>query len=187
MALVYATSPRGACHNQSDYYIVEIGQTMEEIGVRLHGRREGLEKVQGVVRHQNWRTLGNALVLCQFANVEPEDLRRLVHYVTGFDYGLGELLEVGERGWTMKRAVNHRLGLQPEDDRLPPHLLRPLGDGPAQGYVPPFDEMIQAYYYERGWDPESGRPTPDRLGRLGLESLIPDLWGETAANSSPPL
>ena len=27
MAIVYATSPRGACHNQSDYFLVEIGQT----------------------------------------------------------------------------------------------------------------------------------------------------------------
>ncbi|HEX7975926.1 MAG TPA: aldehyde ferredoxin oxidoreductase C-terminal domain-containing protein [Anaerolineales bacterium] len=26
MALVYATSPRGACHNQSDYFFVDVGQ-----------------------------------------------------------------------------------------------------------------------------------------------------------------
>ncbi len=33
MALVYATSPRGACHNQSDYFFVEWGQTDESIGL----------------------------------------------------------------------------------------------------------------------------------------------------------
>ena len=29
MALVYATSPRGACHNQSDYFIADMGQVEE--------------------------------------------------------------------------------------------------------------------------------------------------------------
>ncbi len=35
MALVYATSPRGACHNQSDYYLVEIGQAEEDLGMEF--------------------------------------------------------------------------------------------------------------------------------------------------------
>ena len=32
-ALAYVTSPRGACHNQSDFFNVELGGTIDEIGI----------------------------------------------------------------------------------------------------------------------------------------------------------
>ena len=33
MALSYATSPRGACHNQSDYFFVDWGIRKKQIGI----------------------------------------------------------------------------------------------------------------------------------------------------------
>lgn len=33
MGIVYATSPRGACHNQSDFFLTEIGASHEEIDI----------------------------------------------------------------------------------------------------------------------------------------------------------
>jgi aldehyde:ferredoxin oxidoreductase len=173
MALVYATSPRGACHNQSDYFMVDMGQTVEELGVRLLPRRAGAEKALNVVRHQDWRTLCNALVLCLFANVAPEDLRALLAAATGLDLGLSDLLTVGERAWNLKRMINHNLGLTGADDRLPEALMHPLPDGGAAGYVPPLGEMLAAYYEARGWDRLSGRPKADRLRRLGLGWALP--------------
>jgi aldehyde:ferredoxin oxidoreductase len=176
MALVYATSPRGACHNQSDYYLVEIGGAVEEIGVKFHRRHGGAEKAASVARHQDWRSVGSSLVMCQFANVEPADLVRLINACTGLDYDLGEIMEVGERAWNIKRVINHRLGLRGADDQLPPALAVPLADGGSAGYVPPFREMLEAYYRSRGWDAESGKPTPARLRRLGLGALTEDIW-----------
>ncbi len=35
MALVYATSPRGACHNQSDYFLVDFGQVETSLGMEV--------------------------------------------------------------------------------------------------------------------------------------------------------
>ena len=168
MALVYATSPRGACHNQSDYFMVEIGQTIEEAGVKLFGRQAGAIKAANVARHQDWRTAGNALVLCQFANVPPATVAGLVDAAVGVDLGLEGLLEAGERGWQMKRLVNLRLGLGPADDRLPALLRRVLPDGGSAGYDIPFDEMLQAYYAVREWDAGTGRPSETVLRRLGL-------------------
>ncbi len=178
MALVYATSPRGACHNQSDYYAVELGQTADELGIRRFRRQDGPEKAANVARHQDWRTLWNSLVICQFANVPPSTVLGLVNTATGFEYTFDELLQVGERGWVMKRALNHRLGLRGQNDRLPGILLDPLPDGGAEGYVPPFDEMLAAYYHVREWDPTSGRPIKAKLAELNLEDLARDLWGE---------
>lgn len=172
MGLTYATSPRGACHNQSDYWIVEIGQTLEEIGVHLFARQAGAEKAANVARHQDWRTVQNALVVCHLANVAPITVLDLVNLATGFEYSLDELILTGERGWNMKRLVNHRLGHSRHGDRLPEILLQPLIDGGTQGYVPPIDEMIQAYYQVRGWDSDSGKPTEERLRMLNLETFL---------------
>ena len=169
MALVYATSPRGACHNQSDYFMVDtLGHTAESIGITLFERQAGAEKAANVARHQDWRTLGNALVVCLFANVEPSTVLELVNLATGLDYQLEELLRAGEQAWNIKRAINIRLGLTRQNDRLPRHLVRPLADGGSAGYIPPLEEMLGAYYAFRGWDPESGKPTRERLTRLGL-------------------
>jgi aldehyde:ferredoxin oxidoreductase len=173
MALVYATSPRGACHNQGDYFMVDMGQTEEILGIQLHRRQGGAEKAANIARHQDWRTFCNALVLCVFANVPPQDVGALLSAATGFEYGLEEMLEVGERAWNLKRIINCNLGLAASDDRLPPALLRPLPDGGAAGYTPPFEEMLVAYYEARGWENPNGRPTRDCLRRLGLEWAMP--------------
>jgi aldehyde:ferredoxin oxidoreductase len=176
MALVYATSPRGACHNQSDYFMVDIGQTIEEIGVTMYPRLAGAEKAANVACHQDWRTVCNALVLCQFANVPPEMVLNLVSAATGYDYTLEELMDVGARAWNLKRTLNHRLGLTAEDDRLPGHLLEPLPDADDPDYVPPFEAMLEAYYQARGWDQESGKPLPETMKALGLGEKVDDIW-----------
>jgi aldehyde:ferredoxin oxidoreductase len=168
MALVYATSPRGACHNQSDYFLADIGQVEERLGLQFYDRHAGAEKAANVARHQDWRTLQNALVMCFFANVPPDDVAALVSAALGEPYTVEDLLTVGERAWHLKRLLNLRLGLKPEDDRLPAPLLEPLPDGGAAGYRIPFGEMLAAYRTARGWDPMTGAPSPEVCRRLGL-------------------
>jgi aldehyde:ferredoxin oxidoreductase len=179
MALVYATSPRGACHNQSDYFMVEIGQTMDELGITRHGRLEGAEKAPAVARHQDWRSVSNALVLCFFANVPPGTTLELTNLATGYDYSLDELVQLGERSWNLKRAINIRLGLSQANDRLPVHVLEARPDASDEAADLPLKEMLEAYYAARGWDDPSGKPLPDTLTKLGLEGLIPDIWPQT--------
>jgi len=69
MAIVYATSPRGACHNKSDYFMVDWGQTHESIGIEFYSRQAGAEKSANVARHQDYRTIFDSLVICLFSNV----------------------------------------------------------------------------------------------------------------------
>jgi aldehyde:ferredoxin oxidoreductase len=78
--------------------------------------------------------------------------------------------------WNLKRAINNRLGLSRENDKLPKALLEPYPDGGSAGYVPPFIEMLEAYYTARGWDPETGKPTPQKLAELNLEWVAQDIW-----------
>ncbi|MCF6277414.1 MAG: aldehyde ferredoxin oxidoreductase family protein [Anaerolineales bacterium] len=174
MALVYAVSPRGACHNQSDYFLADIGQVDDALGLEFFDRHAGAEKAANVARHQDWRTVGNALVLCHFANVPPNTILDLVNAALGSDWDLDVLMRAGERGWNLKRMINLNLGLLPSHDRLPEPLLQPLADGGAAGYEIPFEKMLSAYYTARSWDVESGAPTHEKLQALGLEDIDRD-------------
>jgi len=176
MALVYATSPRGACHNQGDMYVVELGRDMPELGIVLTDRFESSGKALATARCQNWRTFYNALIMCIFSNPSPEHVVGLLSAATGWEVDLEEAMRIGERGWNLKRVINNRLGLTRANDRLPKALLTPLPDGGAEGQVPDLELMLQEYYAVRGWDPATGRPTVEKLRELGLDDLVPDLW-----------
>lgn len=180
MALVYATSPRGACHNQSDYFFVDIGQMEASIGLGVYDRQGGAEKAANVSIHQNWKTVFNSLVLCFFANVPPETIVGLLNSVGKEFEGLNldDLMKSGERAWNLKRAINNRLGLTSANDTLPKAFQQPYQDNPdgAAGYVPDFKAMIAEYYRVRGWDARTGFPLLSKLEELGLEWVIDDIW-----------
>jgi len=171
MALSYATSPRGACHNQSDYFFVDWGHVEPSLGIEYFPRHAQAEKAANVARHQDWRTVYNALVMCIFANVTPAMQTDLVNAACGYDLTISQLLESGERGWNMKRLVNRRLGLTAANDRLPQALLEPLTAGGSEGFVPDIQGMLYAYYEARGWDILSAMPSAAKLVALGLEGL----------------
>ncbi len=170
MALVYLTSPRGACHNQSDYFVTDLlGQTDEDLGIEFFDRHAGAEKAQNIVNHQNWRTLFNALVICFFANVPSKTVLELVNTTTGAGYTLAELQQIGERAWNLKRIINYRLGLRPDAEKLPQLLRQPYPDGGAAGFSIPVEALLAAYYTARGWQPETGLPNPAKRRSLGLD------------------
>jgi aldehyde:ferredoxin oxidoreductase len=178
MALVYATGPRGGCHNQGDYFQVDIGQADEQLGMQMFPRQAGAEKTENVIIHQNWRTVSNALVQCLFGNVKPCDMLELINLACGLEWSIDDLLKAGERAWNLKRAINNRLGITRQDDRLPQPFLEPLPDGGAEGFIIDFEPMLQAYYQIRGWDWATGKPTREKLLDLDLEFAAKDLWPE---------
>lgn len=171
MALVYATSPIGGSHNHSDYYLADIGQVEPALGLRDYPRLAGGEKAANVAIHQDWRAVFNALVMCLFANVDPEHVLELVNLACGTNRTLVDLLKVGERAFNLKRMLNYRLGMPKAADTIPVVFQQPYEDHPPgipDGYVPDFAAMLAAYYQARGWDAR-GAPTPQKLADLGLE------------------
>lgn len=169
MALVYLTSPRGACHNQSDYYFVEMGNSIDELGLPMTDRLQDSGKAGYVARHQDWRTVCNSLVMCLFAAVQPSTAARLLEAATGQTWSVEEMLRAGERAWNLKRAYNGRLGLKCAGERLPALLQQPLPEGGQAGHVPDVESMLSEYYQARGWDPETGLPMRQKLSALGLD------------------
>jgi len=118
--------------------------------------------------HQDWRSIYDALVLCKFANLPVFLITRLLNSVTGWQTTPQELLKIGERIFNMKRLLNLKLGLVPQDDTLPSLLLQPLPDGGAADSVPDIDLMIDEYYRFRAWDKLTGKPAKWKLEELGL-------------------
>ncbi len=171
MALSYATSPRGACHNQSDYFFVDFGHTQESLGITYFERQAQAEKAANVAKHQDWRTVFNAVVMCIFANIEPEMQVKLINAACGLDWTIEDMMKCGERAWNLKRLINNRMGLTRANDKLPKALLEPAPDGGSAGYVPDIEGMLLAYYQARGWDTETGKPTREKLLELGLDDI----------------
>ncbi len=179
MALVYATSPRGACHNQSDYFFVDVGQVEPTLGMDFFSPHDGAEKAINVKKHQDWRTIFNSLVMCLFANLEPQNVLDLIRSASGVDWSLEDMLMAGERAWNLKRGINNRLGLRRSHDRLPKAFLQAFQDDDEdEAFVPDFEAMLEAYYEARDWDMESGFPNPNKLAALNLDFVIKDLYNQ---------
>jgi aldehyde:ferredoxin oxidoreductase len=176
MALVYVTSPLGGSHNQSDMYWVESGRSVDELGIPMTDRFQAEGKAQIVARHQDWRSFCNALIVCYYSNAPVQSYADLLNAATGRQETLDSLLHIGERIWNLKRAYNNRLGLTRADDKLPKLLLQPLAEGGTQGHVPNLELMLKEYYEIRDWDPETGKPSRDKLEELELGWVAEDLF-----------
>ncbi|MEJ5200838.1 MAG: aldehyde ferredoxin oxidoreductase family protein [Anaerolineales bacterium] len=169
MALSYVTSPRGACHNQSDFFMVELGGSLEEIGIPMTDRFANTGKASYVARHQHWRTVCNSLVTCFFSVISPSELAELLEAAAGYGLSLDQLVCAGERAWNLKRMINLHLGWTRAGEKLPHLLVQPLPDGGHEGYVPDTETLLHEYYVASGWDENTGSPTKAKIKELGLE------------------
>lgn len=153
MAVSYALSPRGACHMQGDVYSVDTGQLARpELGIEPGDRLESsFEKGRMAARTMIWRTLYNALTLCQFANPEPALLRCALEQATGWSVTLDELMAIGRDLLMLKREINRRRGMTPADDCLPDAIRQPLSEGGTQGSTPDLEALLAGAYEELGW------------------------------------
>lgn len=174
-ALSYVLSPRGACHNQSDYFNVGLGGTIDEIGIVYQDRFESQGKGEQVARHQHWRSITNSLTYCLFAVVSPGEILDLLNAALGTDWDMETLLKTGERIWNLKRLYNLRLGWLPKNEKLPKLLQQPLLEGGQEGNLPDMGIMLAEYYFHSGWDPVSGYPREEKLRELGLDGLVAGL------------
>lgn len=169
LAVTYALSPRGACHMEGDVYGVDMGMGPAlELGILPGDRFDATEeKGRIAARQQAWRNLYNAMILCQFQNPGVERVLAALNGATGWGLEADDLMTLGKRIVTLKRMLNMRRGLTRADDRLPDLLMQPL-EGGTEGTVPDVDVLLAGAYAEYGWDPETGKPTRETLGMLGL-------------------
>lgn len=178
MALTYLTSPVGGSHNHSDFYWVEAGRVIEELDILTPDRHQDEGKALYVARHQNWNSLVNSLVACIFSNVPTTSYIEALNVATGRHLDSAGALEIGERIFNLKRALNVRLGYTREGERLPKLLRQPLTEGGTEGFVPNEAVLLREYYEARDWDPTTGKPSKRKLEALGLAEVAADIEAE---------
>ena len=176
MAISYATGPRGACHLKGDYYNVDLGGGVPELGIVAGDRLQSEAKAEMAARYQDFKDIFDSLLLCKFAPLTLTQITEMLNNVTGWEYSPADLHTVAERSVNIKRAIGNRLGVTREDDRLPDINLVALKEGSTANKSPDMDLMLRDYYDYRKWDWDTGKPTREKLLELGLEDAARDLW-----------
>jgi len=103
-------------------------------------------KAELTVKMQDLMSLFDSLNMCKFvlyAGVTVGTLVDWLNTVTGWGFDQEELMQAGERIFSLKARFNRREGLTRTDDRLPERLRgRPIGEQ--------FPRMLEEYYWIRG-------------------------------------
>jgi aldehyde:ferredoxin oxidoreductase len=190
LALIYAVNPFGADHQSSEHdpgytdgaadyslaRLAKLGLTEPQPDRVLNQ-----EKVKFALRTQWNYSFMDTADLCQFVYgpswsiFGPDEMVALMRAVTGWDYTIEEMQQVGERRVNLLRAFNAREGAGRDQDTLPKKLFdAPLIGGASDGLFVTRQELAAAlddYYAMAGWDAVTGNPTPAKLSELGLAWL----------------
>jgi aldehyde:ferredoxin oxidoreductase len=106
-----------------------------------------------------------------------DGLARLLTAATGVAFDAARLEEAADRIQAVERAFNIRRGITMEDDRLP---QKPDVKNSQEGKID-FEKhrrMLEDYYRQQGYDPQTGVPTRRRLVELNLEDVADALEGD---------
>jgi aldehyde:ferredoxin oxidoreductase len=121
----------------------------------------------------------NAAGLCLFAylSYDWQFVPDFLGAVTGWPIDTEECHRIGERIAHMRHAFNLREGLNPVRFEVPPRVLGvpPQAAGNVRGVTVDLDTQVREYCAAMAWDPETARPSRDRLASLGLEDLAADV------------
>jgi len=186
LALGIATSTRGADHLRSrpaiDLYGLpeELLQEIYEAPVS-----SDYTSYDGKSRIVRWQELlyavTDSLGICKFQTVfcavhapKWKEFAKLIQLASGMELTKAQLMEIGERIYTIERMFNIREGFTRKDDALPERYFKeptPIGLPIVKGKKidkDKFEKMLDEYYALHGWD-ENGFPKKETLERLALD------------------
>jgi len=136
----------------------------------------------------------NAIGLCTIYTYQGllfgNDIAELYSAATGQEMSALGMVECGERINNVAKMINVREGFRRVDDAIPEVWFRPMespeGTIEMQDYYQTktlskqdTDRILDDYYEERGWNPETGTPTSERLDALDLGFLTAEAQGVT--------
>ncbi|MEG1972874.1 MAG: aldehyde ferredoxin oxidoreductase C-terminal domain-containing protein, partial [Oscillospiraceae bacterium] len=178
LAVNYATTPRGACHERGNPQASALGLFYPDCGMEAPPERfDPKQAGYCAYIYQTTSMLYNNLTMCKFmvnnGGLTMTEITKELELATGMKMTTMEMLKTSMRGITLQRLINVRDGMSRKDDTLPPKLLQASTMGGRAGKAPyEFDSMLDDYYKLRGWD-KNGIPTKEILKELDLEEYIP--------------
>lgn len=153
MALGLAVAARGADHNRSGAYQVDLSD-----------RKDRLDSDQAAalaaIETENEAALMDSLILCKFLRGVFEDrlaaMAEMLRLVTGWEFSTGDMEATAQRIITAKKLFNIRQGWTPAEDTLPERFFaEPLKEGASAGARltrAGLARRIRSYNLARGWD-----------------------------------
>jgi aldehyde:ferredoxin oxidoreductase len=119
----------------------------------------------------------NALGLCIFPAdklaLGPTSYADLISSFLEEEISPEEFMKMGERIFNIQRLYLVREGMGRKDDTYPERFYKEkMPEGPSAGAGlsrETIGRVLDEYYDARGWDRETGIPTPQTLDRLGIE------------------
>jgi aldehyde:ferredoxin oxidoreductase len=121
----------------------------------------------------------SGMCLLQWTAAQFGFLDKLVAASTGWDFGMPQILEAGERISHIRQAFTVREGLKPDDFKISIGRVignPPLTEGPTANVTVDAEDLRCAFFKGMDWDLETGRPNKERLEALGLTDVASDLW-----------
>ncbi|MFC4357585.1 aldehyde ferredoxin oxidoreductase family protein [Halobium salinum] len=169
MGIGFATSNRGACHLRAYTPSAEILGFPEKVDPYAY---EG--KGELAATFQDLHAISDSFDICKF-NAFAEGIEEYVlqyNGMTGLDVTEDELMETGERIYTLERYYNNLAGFDGDDDSLPDRFVKGNenavpGQGASEGELCELDEMKEEYYAHRGW--VDGVVPDEKLDDLGID------------------
>jgi len=161
LALKYVTLPIGAYH----------GKGCPDI--------PGEATATQVIQRQNLAEVVDSMSVCSStsgSSTGPERsmslgmIPQILKAVTGMDFNEEELMDIGDRIFTMKRAYITKIGIGRKDDRLPARFSEIPRVVEGVQLVADVESLLPPYYKIRGWD-ENGIPMTSKLDELGIRPL----------------
>jgi len=184
LGLIYAVNPFGADHqsHEHDPGYFDNPVRMAEIGLTDPQPVDVLneEKIKYSLVTQYLYSAMDSINVCQFVfgpswQLYPSSvIVRLINHVTGWNFSLDDLMNVGKRRLNMMRTFNAQEGFDNNDDILPPKMYQALKGGASNGVNLDEEELERAkglYYKMAGWDEDVGIPTRETLDELNLNWL----------------
>jgi aldehyde:ferredoxin oxidoreductase len=192
VGLGYAISETGADHLVSyhDTMFANPGslafQSAAPLGITqaLPARELSQAKVAMFLAGEHWSSFEKVSGFCYFGPaprsfIPIQDILDAVRSATGWELTLEDLMRMGERATVLARLFNLREGFTAADDRLPERMFAPSEAGALAGVAidrQEFSHALHQLYTQKGWDPETGVPTRQRLEDLDL-AWAADLLG----------
>ncbi|TDY53584.1 aldehyde:ferredoxin oxidoreductase [Aminivibrio pyruvatiphilus] len=149
-----------------------------------------------VAWYEIYKAIVDSVGMCYFTSgwYDPAlaDIEPLSRALEAFGCGGLTPEEIWRRGRRIveaEKAFNTvHAGFGRKDDMLPARVMEePLTFGPYAGAVmdrPSFEKMLDEFYRERGWDPETGLQTTEGLMNIGAPDIAEYLrkgrWPETS-------
>ncbi len=128
-------------------------------------------------KYSGVRLFDDCIGTCRLASPHPKMVVECFNAVTGWNWTLEDAFTVGRRIINLLRVFNIRHGMKIGDEKPSRRYGSIPVDGPTQGknIMEKWPWMVENYYRLMGWDPQTGKPLPETLEKLGLKEIIKDL------------